>query len=119
MDVRHPKERVVAPGIPIRASTAEILADVLGGLAIGLESDERALLHEIPLHRLHAVVVVADRSDTAIGLGGPDVEVLGAVFELSDIGELHEARAGIVRLVPDDAVDLGRMSHDLVKLTDI
>ena len=45
---------------------------------------------------------------------GVDVEQLRAVFQLAEIRELHEARAGVVGLVADDAIELGGVGDDLV-----
>ena len=48
------------------------------------------------------------------GLVAGDVEQLGAVLELADVGHLHEARAGVVGFVADDAIEFGGVRDDLV-----
>ena len=115
LDVRHAQERIVAPVVRERAAAAFLLADEVRGLAVRLQADEDAVLHERPLLRLHAVVVEADgrHAGGERAIGG-DVEVLRAVFQLADVGDLHEARAGVVRLVAGDAIELGRVRDDLV-----
>ena len=84
-------------------------------LAVGLQPDQDAFADDRPLLRLHAVVVVADRGDAAgDGAVGGDVEQLRAVLQLADVGQLHEAGAGVVRLVAEDAIELGGVRDDLV-----
>ena len=112
--VRHAEERIVAPRVRERAAAAEVLADEVRGLAVGLQADEDAVADDRALRRLHAVVVVGVRAEAVVGLVGRDVHVLRAVLELSDVGNLDEARAGVVRLVADDAIDFRRVRDDLV-----
>ena len=48
------------------------------------------------------------------GAIGGDVELRRAVFQLAEVGDLDEARAGVVGLVAGDAIELGRVRDDLV-----
>jgi hypothetical protein len=79
MHVRHAEERIIAPAASIGTSAAEVLAEVLGGLAVGLETDEDAVADERPRHRLHAVIVEPDAADARVILARRDVELLGTV----------------------------------------
>ena len=85
------------------------------GLAVGLQAHQNAVAHDRPLLRLDAVIVVADRRRAAgmRAIGG-DVHQLRAVFQLAEILERDEARAGVVGFVADDAIELGRVRDDLV-----
>src|SRR4051812_2977582 len=114
MHVRHAEEWIIPPAVPEGAATAEVLAEVLRGFAVRLETDERALADEGPGHRLHTVVVEPDTADATVVLARGDVEVLAAVLQLPDVAQLHEARARVIRFVSNDSVDLGRVRDDLV-----
>ena len=92
--VRHPQERVVAPGAAERAAAAEVLASMKCAVSrLVWRPTRMPSLTSGHLRRLHAVVVEADGAKPAAGLVGGDVEELRAVLELADVRELHEARA--------------------------
>ena len=97
-----------------RAAAAEVLVDEVRRFAIGLKTDEDAVSHDRPLLRLHAVIVEANVAMRRTRAVGSDVELRRSVFELADVGDLDEARAGVVRLVAGDAIELGRVRDDLV-----
>ena len=40
--------------------------------------------------------------------------MLRAVFQLAEVGDLHEARTGVIRFVAGNAVDFGRVRDDFV-----
>ena len=63
--VGHPQERIVAPRGGEGAALRRGLADVVRGLAVGLQVDQPAFLDDRPPLRLHAVIVVADRAHAA------------------------------------------------------
>ena len=63
--VRHAQERIVAPRGGERAALRRGLADVVRGLAVGLQIDQPAFLDDRPALRLHAVIVVADGAHAA------------------------------------------------------
>ena len=113
--VGHPLDgdvlRRVGECTPVRALPAPSCGDA----AVGLVADEDAVLDEVPLLLGDAVVVVPDRRQTVLDDSvASDVEELGAVLQAAELVDGRERRAGVVGLVSEGAVELGRVPDALV-----
>ena len=112
--VWHAEKRIIAPRGSERAASAFLLAHQMRGFAVGLQTDQDTITNERPLLRFYAVVIIPNGANTGAGLVARDIEDLAAVLELSDIGHFHKARARVVRFVPHDAIEFGRVCDDFV-----
>ena len=71
VDVRHAQERKVPPRCRERAAVRLLEAEKVRCLAVALQSDEDPLPHDRKLHRLHAIVVIANRAHAAVIVRSP------------------------------------------------
>ena len=86
-----------------------------GLFARRLVVDELSFTHQIPALRRHAIVVVGDRRKTMrLGAVGDHVHPLRAVLEFPQLVGGEKARARIVGLVAERAVELGRVAAAFV-----
>src|ERR1044072_4691355 len=116
-DIGHALELHVVPAVGVTAAVGLLLADDVGLVAGLLVVHQDAVLDEVPALALHALVVVADGAERAhLRLVGEDVDQRAAVLErlALPLVEGGEARAGVVGLVAEHAVELGGVADRLV-----
>jgi hypothetical protein len=115
--VRHALELHALPGIGVAAALRLLLADDVRLVADHLVVDQHAVLDQVPALGLDALVVVADGAERVrLHLVGEDRDLVGAVLEVLRLPlvQRDEARARVVGLVAEHAVELERVADRLV-----
>ncbi len=122
-DVGHPLDGDVAGGVGVGAPVGAALPGIRcsqlrlhqAHRPVELVADQHAVPDDVPGLGLHALVVVADGREPVLdGAVAGDVHDRRAVLELAELVVGRERGAGVVGLVAERAVELGRVPDRLV-----
>ena len=113
--VRHALQRHAAGLIGERAAVRAAEALLVRHLPIELIADQHAVADDVPRLRRDALVVVADGREAVLDLAiAGHVHHRRSELQRVQLVERRERRAGVVRLVAEHAIELGRVADRLV-----